>query len=44
MWIAADFECMNVPVESKNNNFMDKLFRKPVAIGYNMTKILIRIT
>ena len=38
MGTAADFECMNVPmqfVESKN----EKLFvKKPIAIGYNIVK------
>ena len=48
MWIAADFECMNLPINDKNNNnvndhdnngFTDKLFiNKPVAIGYNIVK------
>ena len=39
MWMAADFECMKVPVECNNNNFMEKLFvNKPVAIGYNLVK------
>ena len=39
MWMVADFECMNVPVESNNNNFRDKLFLdKPVAIGYYVVK------
>ena len=34
MLMAADFECMNVPVEINNNNFKDKLFvNKLVAIG-----------
>ena len=38
MWIAADFDCLNVPmrtVESMNR----KLFvHKPIAIGYNIVK------
>ena len=42
MWIAADFECMNIPIIDNDN---DKLFvNKPVAIGYNTVKILIMIT
>ena len=32
MWIAADFACMNIPI---NDDVADKLFvNKPVAIGY----------
>ena len=40
MWIASDFECMNIPINDKNNaNVTDKLFKnKPVAIGYNIVK------
>ena len=40
MWIAADFECMNIPViDNDNDNVTDKLFvNKPVAIGYNIFK------
>ena len=42
MWIAADFECMNIPINDNNNdddNVTDKLFiNKPVAIGYNTVK------
>ena len=50
MWIAADFECMNVPINDNNNDNVDandhdnngvtdKLFvNKPVAIGYNIVK------
>ena len=50
MWIAADFECMNIPINNNNNNddnvydhnnngVTDKLFiNKPVAIGYNIVK------
>ena len=38
MWIAADFECMNLPINN-NDNVTDKLFvNKPVAIGYNIVK------
>ncbi len=42
MWIAADFECMNIPFNNNNNdNVTDKLFiNKPVAIGYNIVKNL----
>ena len=37
--MAAGLECMNVPVENKNDIFMDKFFvNKPVAIGYNIGK------
>ena len=46
MWMAADFECMNVPINDKNNNnngdnngVTDKLFiNEPVAIGNNIDK------
>ena len=42
MWIAADFECMNINVnvnDNNNVNITDKLFvSKPVAIGYNIVK------
>ena len=50
MWIAADFECMNIPINDNNNDNVnvndhdnnsvsDKLFvNKPVAIGYNIVK------
>ena len=46
MWMAADFECMNIPINVNNNNndhdnvnVTDKLFiNKPVAIGYNIVK------
>ena len=35
--IGAHFECMNVPVESNDDCFMDKLFvQKPVALCYNI--------
>ena len=35
MWIAVDFECMNIPIIDKDNdNVTDRLFvSKPVAIG-----------
>ena len=40
MWMAADFECMNIPInDDDNNNVTDKLFaNKPVALGYNRVK------
>ena len=40
IWIAADFECMNLPINNNDNdNVTDKLFiSKPVAIGYNIVK------
>ena len=50
MWIAADFECMNIPINDNNNDnnndddnnndgVTDKLFiNKPLAIGYNIVK------
>ena len=50
MWIAADFECVNIPMNNNNddnvnvndhnnNGVTDKLFiNKPVAIGYNIVK------
>ena len=31
---------MNIPVESNNNNFMDKFLGKPIAIVYNTVKNL----
>ena len=50
MWIATDFECMNLPVNKNNNNndddhnnngVTDKLFiNKPLAKGYNIFKNL----
>ena len=37
--IAADFECMSVPVQPNNDSFMDKLFvNKPTKIGYKTAK------
>ena len=40
IWIAADFECMNIPINNNDNeNVTDRLFiNKPVAIGYNIVK------
>ena len=50
MWIAADFECTNIPINNNNDDNVnvddqynicvtDKLFiNKPVAIGYNKVK------
>ena len=47
VWIAADFEWMNLPINDNNNNIddddnnsvTDELFvNKPVAIGYNIVK------
>ena len=40
MWIAADFECMNIPFnDNDNNGVTDKLFiNKLIAIGYNIVK------
>ena len=42
MWIAADFECMNLLINDNNNdddNVTDKLFiNEPLAIGYNIVK------
>ena len=50
MWIAVDFECMNIPINNNKNNddnvndhgnngVTDKLFvNKPVAISYNIVK------
>ena len=40
MWMAADFECMNIPI-NHYDHVTEKLFiSKPVAIGYNTVKIL----
>ena len=45
LWMATDFEWVNIPVKSNNNTFMDKLFvNKSVAIGYNIVKALIMIS
>ena len=40
IWIAADFECMNIPINNNDNdNVTYKFFvNKPVAIGYNIVK------
>ena len=48
MWIAADFECMIIPINNNNddnvidhdnNGVTDKLFvNKPIAMGYNIVK------
>ena len=40
MWIAADFECMNIPInDNDNDKVTDRLFvSRPVAIGYNIVK------
>ena len=40
MWIAADFECINIPIiYIDNDNVTNKLFvSKPVAIDYNIVK------
>ena len=40
MWIAADFECMNIPInDNENGNVTDKLFvSKPNAISYIIVK------
>ena len=40
--MAADFECMNIPINDNDNNHVtDKLFvNKPVAIGYIILKNL----
>ena len=40
MWMAAEFECLNIPFNvNDNNNVTDKLFvNKPVAINYNIVK------
>ena len=40
MWIAADFEGMNIPIiDNYNDNVTDKLLvNKPVSIGYNIVK------
>ena len=39
-WIAADFECMNLPINNNDNERVtDMLFiNKPVAKGYNKVK------
>ena len=40
MWIAAYFECMNLPINNNDNdNVTDKMFiNTPIAIGYNIVK------
>ena len=42
MWMAADFECMNIPINDNVNDddqVTDELFvNKPVAIGYKIVK------
>ena len=40
MWIAADFECMSIPIiDNDNDNVKDRCFvNKPFAIGYNIVK------
>ena len=40
LWIAADFECLNVLINDNDNDHVtDKEFvNKPVAIGYNIVK------
>ena len=40
MWIAADFECMNIPIyNNDDDNVTDKLFINiPLAIGYNIVQ------
>ena len=40
IWIAADFECMNIPIKYNDiDNVTDMLFvNKPVAIGYSIVK------
>ena len=40
MWIVANFECMNIPINDDDNDHVtDKLFvNKPIAIGYNIVK------
>ena len=42
VWIAADFECMNIPIIDNDNDIVtDKLFgNKPVPIGFNIVKNL----
>ena len=40
IWVTANFECMNEPLESNKDNFIDKLFvNKSVAVGYINVKI-----
>ena len=37
--IAADFECLNIPVEPNNDSFKEKLFlSEPAAIGFFIVK------
>ena len=40
MWIAADFECMNIPIiDNDNDHVTDKFFtNNSVAVGYNIVK------
>ena len=46
IWIAAEYEFLNFPFNGNDNdNVTDKLFvNKPVAIGYNIVKVLIKKT
>ena len=43
VWIAADFECMNIAaVKFASDIFMEKVFKnKPLALDYKITKNLI---
>ena len=38
IWIAAEFECMNIPINDNNGVTDDVFVNKPVAIGYNIVK------
>ena len=45
MSIAADFDCMIVPVESINKHIIDKLFvNKPFELGYIIVKVSYTLT
>ena len=36
MWIAADFECRNIPVDDPQRKTL--FVNKPMVVGYNMRK------
>ena len=40
LWIAVDFECVNIPLESASeSDSLEQLLRsKPIAVGYGIVK------